>query len=86
MQEALIPVRCRGCHRTLGIGPANPRIFCDAWCAGDYPTVAGEARDALIEAIHLDQGILKPLLAARFGMSRQRIDQILKFRDIRRTR
>lgn len=83
MSEDLIPVRCRGCHRQIGVGPSNPRVFCDAWCAADYPTVREEARDAIIEAIYLDKGILKPLLAQRFGMSRQRVDQIIRFRDIR---
>lgn len=79
----LIEIRCRGCRRRLGYGPADFRIYCDAWCAADYPAVPAEGRDALIDAIYHEFKTPKAVLAREFDVSRQRVDQILMQRDIR---
>jgi hypothetical protein len=81
MAEA-VDIRCRGCRRRLGIGPADFRIYCDAWCAADYPATAEEDRNALIEAIYQDLGLSKAQLSRDFALSRQRVDQILAQRSI----
>jgi hypothetical protein len=51
-------------------------------CAHDYPVATAEARDALIEAIFQKTSKSKTAIAADFGVSRQRIDQILAARKI----
>lgn len=78
--EQMVEIRCRGCHRLLGIGPADFRIYCDVQCASDFPATAQEGRDALIEAIFQATGISKTALAKNFEVSRQRVDQIISQR------
>jgi len=78
----LVTIRCRGCHRLLGVGPTDFRIYCDAWCAADFAAVVSEWRDALIEAIHHETGLTKAALSRQFGVARQRVDQILQRRDL----
>lgn len=80
--NGFVEIRCRGCSRYLGTGPSDFRIYCDDWCAEDYPAVEAEARDALIEAIHQEWSTAKAVLARQFGISRQRVDQILASRTI----
>ena len=83
MDDKFMVVRCRGCRRSLGIGTSNPRVYCDVACYEDYPAVAEEGRDALIEAIYNDHAtVSRPTLAKMFDLSRQRIDQILRARTI----
>lgn len=79
----LVEIRCRGCRRLLGVGPTDFRIYCDAWCAADYPAFAQEARDALIEAVYLETSPSQASLAKVFDISRQRVDQILTQRNIK---
>lgn len=81
--EELVEVRCRGCGRYLGKGRQDWRMFCDDWCAEDFPAVAAEGRDALIEAMHQTRSTPKAVLGRLFGLSRQRVDQILLQRDLR---
>lgn len=83
LQENMEEVRCRGCRRLLGVAPADFRIYCDEMCAGDFPVATAESRDALIEAIFQKTGRSKTSLAEEFGVSRQRIDQILGGRALR---
>ena len=78
--EKMVEIRCRGCHRLLGIGPADFRIYCEPSCAEDFPATAQEGRDALIEAIFQEHSISKTGLAEEFGISRQRVDQIISQR------
>jgi hypothetical protein len=80
--EHMVEVRCRGCKRLLGIGPADFRVYCDDMCATDYPVATAEARDALIEAIFQKTSKSKTALASDFGVSRQRVDQILASRRV----
>lgn len=83
MSDVLLEVRCRGCRRLIGVAPADFRVYCDEWCADDFPAVASEGRDALIEAIYQHRGPSKSALGRLFGISRQRVDQILLQRDIK---
>jgi len=81
--DGFVEIRCRGCRRLVGIGPSDLRIYCDEWCANDYPAVTAEGRDALIDAVYHERYPAKAALARQFEMSRQRVDQILSMRDIR---
>lgn len=83
MMEQMVEVRCRGCRRLLGVAPADFRIYCDTMCATDYPATTAEGRDALIEAMFRETGLSKSALARAFGISRQRVDQIIDQRTIR---
>lgn len=80
--EEWLDVRCRGCGRMLGVAPADFRVYCDRLCAEDFPAVAAEARDALIEGIFHMRSPAKAVIAKSFGISRQRVDQILLARRI----
>lgn len=82
-REDMEDVRCRGCRRLLAIGPQDFRAYCDDQCATDFPATAAEGRDALIEAIWQKTSRAKTALARDFGMSRQRIDQILAARNLK---
>lgn len=80
--DEMVEVRCRGCGRLLGVAPADFRIYCDQMCAEDYPAVTAESRDALIEAVFQMRSPAKAVIAKSFGISRQRVDQILLARRI----
>lgn len=83
LDEVMVQIRCRGCKRLLGIGPADFRSYCDELCAMDFPVATAEARDGLIEVIFQQTGRSKTSIAEEFGVSRQRIDQILSDRHLR---
>ena len=81
--SSLQPVHCRGCGRALGVAPADFRVYCDDLCAADYPLSVHEDRDSLIETLHgLRPTPTKTELAASFGITRQRVTQILAARAI----
>lgn len=80
-QEEMVEIRCRACHRYLGVGPADYRIYCDDSCAVDYPASLAEDRDSLIEAVFQATSRPKTFLAEDFEISRQRIEQILMGRS-----
>lgn len=82
--EDMLDVRCRGCRRLLGVAPKDFRVYCDEMCANDFPVATSEDRDALLEAIFQRTGRAKTYLAQDFGFSRQRVDQILEARSLRR--
>lgn len=77
--DILREVRCRGCKRIMGFAPGTDwgRIYCSQLCVIDYPAVAAEDRDSLIATLNATKGRKSAQLAAQFGMTRQRIDQIL---------
>lgn len=79
----LTDVRCRGCRRQIGVAPVDFRIYCDPWCAADFPAVTSEGRDALIEAIYQETGLNKTLISKSFGIARQRVDQIINRRNLK---
>lgn len=81
--EEMVEVRCRGCGRYLGIGRQDWRMYCDSMCADDFPAVVAEGRDALIEAMHQARSTPKAALGRQFGLSRQRVDQILLQRNLK---
>lgn len=83
MAERMEEIRCRGCYRLLGVGPADFRIYCDRQCADDFPAVVGEGKEALMEAIYQEHHPTKQQLGDIFGVSRQRIEQVLKRRNLR---
>jgi hypothetical protein len=73
-------IRCRACHRLLGIGPVAVRIYCDTLCLNSVPADEFEDRDAVMEAVYVDSGKSKAEIGRMFGMTRQRADQILRRR------
>lgn len=87
MADFLQDVRCRGCRRQLGVSKTDNTIFCDLSCAEDYPAASTEARDALVEAVYLEHPHYSyAQMGAMFEFSRQRAQQIISGRDIRKGR
>lgn len=87
MAEQMVMIHCRTCGRLLGQGPADFRIYCpepEQGCLEDYQVATAEARDALIEAIFQKTSRAKTAIAADFGVSRQRVEQIIRTRSYRR--
>lgn len=85
MVDLLVDVRCRGCRRLLGVGKKSTPVFCDVTCYEDYPASSTEARDALVEAVNAKGGYTLERLGALFKFTRQRAQQILALRDIRKS-
>lgn len=87
-QSALVEVRCRGCWRLLGVGRSGAKkeapIWCDDRCYHDYPASSTEARDALIEAVHLKGHYTYDALGKMFYLTRARAQQIVAKRDLRK--
>jgi hypothetical protein len=84
MPDMLVDLRCRGCRRLLGVAKKDAPIFCDQMCFEDYPAVSTEARDALVEAVYAKGRYTYENLGRMFGFTRQRAQQIIANRDIRR--
>lgn len=84
MSDLLVDVRCRGCRRLLGVGKKSTPVWCDVRCYEDYPASTTEARDALVEAVNAKGGYTLERLGALFGFTRQRAQQVLALRDIRK--
>jgi hypothetical protein len=63
----------------MGFAPGTDwgRIYCSQLCTIDFPAVAAEDRDSLIAHINATRGLKSGQLSSLFGMTRQRIDQIL---------
>lgn len=85
MADLMVDIRCRGCLGYVGIGPGDFRVYHDVYCAEDYAVTSAEDRDALIEVIFQTQNKVKSALAQEFGISRQRVDQILTMRSYQRS-
>jgi len=77
-QEGLVPVRCRGCGRQfgLGTGPPGVRVYCSLECAYAGPLGENERRNHLIRSL-VACGWTTAKVADRFGISRQRVNQML---------
>lgn len=84
MADLLVDVRCRGCRRLLGVAKKDAPLFCDQMCFEDYPAVTTEARDALVEAVYAKGRYTFDVLGTMFGFTRQRAQQIISRRDVRR--
>ena len=83
MSDFLFDVRCSACGRLLGVTSAQKwGVYCDTFCAQDLPAVTEEARDAIIEAYHRDTDTPLAAVARWFGLTRQRIYQLLDNRDL----
>jgi hypothetical protein len=84
MADLLVDVRCRGCRRLLGVAKKDAPMFCDQMCFEDYPAVTTEARDALVEAVYAKGRYTFDVLGNMFGFTRQRAQQIISRRDVRK--
>jgi hypothetical protein len=84
MADLLVDVRCRGCRRLLGVGKKSTPVYCDVMCYEDYPASSTEARDALVAAVNARGEYTLDRLGSMFGFTRQRAQQILALRDIRK--
>lgn len=82
--EDLVEVRCRGCGRMVGLGKKDAPLYCDEMCFNDFPAVSTEARDALIEAVYYKGRYTFDRLGEMFHFTRQRAQQIVSKRDVRR--
>jgi hypothetical protein len=82
--EKLVEVRCRGCWRILGVGKKDAPLYCDEMCFRDFPAVSTEARDALVEAVYYKGRYTFDRLGEMFGFTRQRAQQIVAKRDVRK--
>jgi hypothetical protein len=80
----LVAIRCRGCRRTVGVGKKDAAVYCDERCYNDYPAVSTEGRDALVEAVYYKGRYTFDRLGEMFGFTRQRAQQIVSKRDIRK--
>jgi len=76
--ESLSPLRCRGCNRQIGLGTGPPgvRIYCSIECAYDGPLGENEERNHMIRRL-VASGWTTAKAADRFGISRQRVNQML---------
>jgi hypothetical protein len=89
MSETLVAIRCRGSGTLLGFGPADFRIYADPVDAEVEAVGQNEERDSLIYAFSKFAGMNNTQLAKYFtasegkSLSRQRIQQILRDRQIR---
>ncbi|MFE4630744.1 hypothetical protein [Streptomyces mirabilis] len=59
-------------------------VYCDARCASDFPAASTESRDALVEAVYYKGRYIFDRLGDMFGFTRQRAQQIVSKRDVRR--
>lgn len=73
----LIPVRCRGCMRQVGVATdVHNAVYCDEACAEFEPASAMAARDDVV--VLLDRlGVNRDVLAAEFDITKQRVSQIV---------
>ena len=69
-------VRCRSCHRTTALALRNFAVYCDEICVQEPAPAEREDRDAVIEIL-FHAGDSHAVLAEKFGLTRQRIHQIL---------
>lgn len=71
------PLHCAGCGRQVGVAKRDATIFCDYLCVEQPKIGQNETRDALIR--DLARVERKPLtaIAASFGITKQRVNQIL---------
>ena len=82
----LVPVHCRGCGAKIAEAPQDFRAFCTTLCAQDFPISQHEDRDSLIEAVFgADPQPTKTDIAQAFGVTRQRVTQIINERAVRRS-
>ena len=84
MTDTFVTVHCRGCHRQIGVATNNYAVYCSPFCA-DQPTAsAEEERDSAIEWLTRSKGFTPTQIAVRFGLTRQRVHQILQERGVPR--
>lgn len=81
MSDTLLTVKCRGCHRQVGVGSKDYALYCTLSCQGMPPATSDEERDSLIELL-ARKGKSPTSLAMKFDISRQRVHQILQHRHV----
>jgi len=78
-------VRCRTCRRLLGVSRRyRYNVFCNLFCATDYPVDHEEDRNAYVEYLYRRSTDNLPLtyFASEMALTRQRIFEIVKNRRI----
>lgn len=74
----MLPVRCRGCRRRLGVATdVHNGVYCAEVCTVLPPASANDARDDLI--VLLDRiGHDRQSVAEEFQLTKQRVSQIVQ--------
>lgn len=76
----MTPVRCRGCRRQIGVADTvHNGVYCSVICAYDTPAGVNEDRDDLI-VLMVQRGASRADLISEFGVSKQRLSQVLSKR------
>lgn len=77
-EEYLSSIRCRGCGQRMGWGTGAPgvRVYCTPRCAYNGPIPENCERNHLIRHV-VAAGWTTAKTAERFGISRQRVNQML---------
>lgn len=76
----LVEIRDRGSRRLLGWGPNDYRIYSDPVDAAVPQSAADEDRNDLIRALSTYEKVNNTRLGKYFGITRQRIQQIIRER------
>jgi hypothetical protein len=72
--------RCVGCRRIIGYSKfPHSGLYCTLACADDFPVTENEFRDDVVELLDA-RGISRAVLAAYYGVSRQRLHMLLSTR------
>ena len=78
----LSAVRCTGCGRRVGLTTSaqlRNRVYCAAWCAGDFPVLPNEDRSAIMtELSRMGRTDIK--IGQAVGLSRSRVQAIVAAR------
>ena len=75
-------VRCRGCKKQLGISTGvHNGVYCSMECKNDIPATEHEGRDSVISLLSA-MGTDRSTLVSEFGLTKQRISQILGSRSL----
>ena len=82
--KTLLTVKCRGCHRQVGVSSKDYPVYCSPWCADQPSATSDEERDSLIEALARIRHLTPTQIAVRFSLTRQRVHQILQDRHVPR--
>lgn len=73
----LTEVFCAGCRKSVGLAASNVgRIFCNEFCANDWPVTKHESRDSIVAALVAMDKPKQEIAKAVGGMTHQRVGQI----------
>lgn len=73
----MLPVRCRGCRRLLGVATdTHNGVYCDEKCTQLPPASKHDWRDDII--VLLDRALVdRQTIASHFSITKQRVSQIV---------